>query len=54
MDLKFITSVAIGLKLRVTKFCGLISAFVVVTGKILVGGMGGGRGLVSKRYLEYG
>ena len=54
MDLKFVTSVANGLKLRVTKFCGLISTFVEVTGEIMVGGMGGGRGLVSKKYLEYG
>ena len=38
MGLKFYTSVAKGLKLKVRKFCGLISTFVEVTGEKLVGG----------------
>ena len=37
MALKFYTSVAKWLKLKVKKFCGLIFAFVEVTGKKLVG-----------------
>ena len=44
MGLKFVTSVANGLKLRVRKFCRLIPTFVEVTGEILVGEMGGGEG----------
>ena len=43
MALKFNTSVAKGLKLKVRKFWGLIPTFVEVTGKKLVlGGAGGG------------
>ena len=37
-NLKFYTSVAKGLKLKVKKFWGLISTFVEVTGEKLVGG----------------
>ena len=37
-NLKFCTSVAKGLKLKVRKFWGLIPTFVEVTGKKLVGG----------------
>ena len=37
--MKFYTSVAKGLKLKVRKFWGLIPTFVEVTGKILVGGL---------------
>ena len=37
-NLKFYTSVAIGLKLKVRKFWELIPTFVEVTGKKLVGG----------------
>ena len=39
MALKFYTSVAKGLKLKVRKFWGLTPAFVEVTGKKLVGGL---------------
>ena len=38
MALKFYTSVAKGLKLKVTRFWGLITTFVEVTGEKLVGG----------------
>ena len=38
MGLKFYTSVAKGLKLKVGKFCRLIPTFVEVTGENLVGG----------------
>ena len=41
-NLKFYTSVAKGLKLKVRKFWGLIPTFVEVTGEKLVGGGGGG------------
>ena len=37
MNLKFYTSVAKGLKLKVRKFWGLISTFVEVIGEKLVG-----------------
>ena len=37
-SLKFYTSVAKGLKLKVRKFCGLIPTFVEVTGEKLAGG----------------
>ena len=40
-NLKFYTSVAKGLELKVTKFCGLISTFVGVTVETLVGGLFG-------------
>ena len=40
MVLKFYTSVAKGLKLKVRKFCGLIPTFVEVTGKNLLVGRG--------------
>ena len=40
-NLKFYTSVASGLKLKVRKFLGLIPTFADVTGKKLVGGGGG-------------
>ena len=38
MNLKFYTSVAKGLKLKVKKFSGLVPTFVEVTGGKLVGG----------------
>ena len=38
MALEFYTSVAKGLKQKVTKFWGLITTFVEVTGEKLVGG----------------
>ena len=38
MNLKFYTSVAKGLKLKVRKFWGLIPTFIEVTGEKLVGG----------------
>ena len=38
MALKFYTSAAKGLKQKVTKFWGLITPFVEVTGEKLVGG----------------
>ena len=38
MNLKFFTSVAKGLKLKVRKFQGLVPTFVEVTGQKLVGG----------------
>ena len=41
MALKSYTSAAKGLKLKVGKFCGLISTFVEVTGGKLVGGFVG-------------
>ena len=41
MNLKFYTSVAKGLKLKVRKFWGLINIFVEVTGKKLEWGEGG-------------
>ena len=40
-NLKFYTSVAKGLKLKVRKFLGLIPTFLEVTGEKLVGGGGG-------------
>ena len=40
MTLKFYTSVAKGLKLKVRKICGLSPTFVEVTGEKLVGGEG--------------
>ena len=39
MVLKFDTSVAKGLKLKIRQFWGLIPTFVEVTGKKLVGGV---------------
>ena len=42
MNLKFYTSVAKGLKLKVRKFLGLISMFVEAPGEKLVGEGGGG------------
>ena len=39
MNLKFYTSVAKGLKLKVRKFWGLIPTLVEVTGEKLVGGL---------------
>ena len=39
-DLKFYTSEAKGLKLKVRKFCGLIPTSVEVTGETLVGLIG--------------
>ena len=39
MSLKFYTSVAKGLKLKIRKFLGLVPAFVEVTGEKLAGGL---------------
>ena len=44
MALKFYTSVAKGLKLKVRKFWELTPIFVEITGEKLVGGAGGGEG----------